>query len=419
MKFNLSRRMTVIGVFGLGILMSVGTSIAQSGPAPVVVAEVIQRDVAAEHLFVGTVLPSKRAVVGSAVDGRVLEFPVNDGDPVKAGDALAQLRTKTVELELGAAVATLSLRRHELEELQNGSRPEELAIAKATWQRNNAVYAYAKARLDRTQNLFTRGGSTTQEEFDQAVSTEQAAQQSLLESKAKYDLAIAGPRKEQIEQAEARMLVQQAEVDRLNDRLAKYTVRAPFDGYVVVEHTEVGAWLSQRDPVAEVISIDPVEINVAIPEAYISSISVGTSVSLRLEALEDKSLPAKVSRIVPQADVRARTFPVKIVVPNPGKNGTHLLKAGMLTRVALNVGKARSAVLVPKDALVLGGPSPVVYVVTTDDKQRQIAQPIPVKIGIADGSLIEVTGKLQPGQKVVVQGNERLRPGAAVRIISQ
>ena len=66
-------------------------------------------------------------------------------------------------------------------------------------------------------------------------------------------LAVAGPRKEQIAQAHAQVAIQDATVERLKDQLTKHTIISRFDGYVTAEHTEVGQWVKQGDPVADVV----------------------------------------------------------------------------------------------------------------------------------------------------------------------
>jgi multidrug efflux pump subunit AcrA (membrane-fusion protein) len=104
---------------------------------------------------------------------------------------------------------------------------------------------------------------------------------------------------------------------------------------------------------------------------------------------------------------------VKVRVKNP--EGGPLLKSGMFATVHLPVGGTEKAVLVPKDALVLGGPTPMVFVVA-DGK----ATPVPVEVGIAVDGLVQVTGGVVGGQKVVVRGNERLSPrGQPVKIEGQ
>jgi RND family efflux transporter MFP subunit len=141
-------------------------------------------------------------------------------------------------------------------------------------------------------------------------------------------------------------------------------------------------------------------------------------VAVEVPAIAGRNFAGVVSAIVPQADVQARTFPVKVHVTNQFTDEVPLLKAGMYARVLLPTGSKNLATLVPKDALVLGGPQPLVFVVdgaTETGKTGKVA-PVPVQVGVAEGGLIQVTGPVKSGQLVVVQGNERLRPGAEVTI---
>ena len=90
----------------------------------------------------------------------------------------------------------------------------------------------------------------------------------------------------------------------------------------------------------------------------------------------------------------------------------------MLARVVLPTGTRRKMPLVPKDALVLGGTKPVVFVVDVDSKSESqgVVREVPVSLGVADGGLIQVDGPLKQGQYVVVRGNERLRSGQRVTL---
>jgi multidrug efflux pump subunit AcrA (membrane-fusion protein) len=94
------------------------------------------------------------------------------------------------------------------------------------------------------------------------------------------------------------------------------------------------------------------------------------------------------------------------------EDGQPLLKAGMYARVTLPTGLRQRALLVPKDALTLGGgPQPIVYVVESGGEgQPGKARSAPVEVGAAVGGLVQVRGQLAAGEMVVVQGNERLRP---------
>ena len=116
---------------------------------------------------------------------------------------------------------------------------------------------------------------------------------------------------------------------------------------------------------------------------------------------------------------------MRVLVANEIRDGQPLIKAGMLARVILATGPAHDATLVPKDALVLGGPVPMVFVVTPDEKDpnQKSARPVPVEIGVASGGRIQVLPSaaaqgavVKPGDQVVVLGNERLRPGQPVKV---
>jgi RND family efflux transporter MFP subunit len=154
-----------------------------------------------------------------------------------------------------------------------------------------------------------------------------------------------------------------------------------------------------------------------VVEQYVPHIRAGMAVNLEVPALGETPLSGVVSAVVPQADVQARTFPVKLRVKNEISDDGPLLKSGMLARVLLPTGRSQMATLVYKDALVLGGPQPVVYVVDAAPNAKQgKARPVSVELGTAQGNMIQVTGGLQAGQFVVVQGNERLRPGQDVQL---
>lgn len=428
-----SRSCRIVVATAVFVVLKLGaTANAQFGPAPVVVSEVQVRDLTARQVYVGTVLPARRSSIGSAVDGRVIEFPVTEGDFVKKGRLLAQMRTESVSQEVAAARAEFDLRREELSELQNGSRPEELAAARAGMLAAKAFSDYRATQLKRAKALFERN-AINEEELHEVEAEAESALQLHRKAEETWKLTEAGPRAERITQAKAQMAMQEAIWKNVEIKKNNYTVNAYFDGFVVKEHTEVGQWLKRGDLVVEVVALNVVDVEVHVLERHVSHISRGSEVFVELNAIPDRKFNGHVERIVPQADVRARTFPVKIRVKNEITDGNALIKSGMLARAMLPTGPLRKSLLVPKDALVLGGPQPTVFVVDVSEKRPSSskdapeassdvdpnsgkARPVPVTLGEASGRLIEVKGKLKSGDKVVVRGNERLRPGQDVVI---
>jgi HlyD family secretion protein len=399
-------------------ILGITAAPAQQRPANVVVAEVIRVDVAARQSFVGNVTAYRRVVVGSAVDGRVLEFPVQAGQQVTAQQPLAQLRTATIEIEIEGAKAELQLRTAELEELRNGSRPEELQLARASVQAATAMQDFALARFTRAERLARSGSAISQDEFEETRAQSLQAAATLAEATSQLELVQQGPRLERIKQAEARAAVQQQVIAGLEDRLEKYTVRAPFDGFVVTELTQSGAWLQQGMAVAEIVDIDPIEVEVYVPESNIGFVRRGLRCAVRVEAFPERTFEGEVVQIVPLADSRARTFPVKVRIANPAESGQHALLPGMLAQVRLPTSNLQQELMVPKDALQLGGAQPVVLKVVD---AKAIA--VPVNAGVSLESMIAVTPAgdvpLAEGDLIVVRGNERLRSGQAVNIASR
>ena len=386
--------------------------------ATVVVAPIIQQEVGALHKYVGTVTPARSATIGSAVDGRVVEFPIQVGQRVEKGQKLAKLLTDTIALELKAAEAELLLRRHSLEELQNGSRPQEIAQAKARMKAAMHRLEFRVARRERAESLAETPGAISADSLDEAVSGAEEAEELYQEASSAFQLVEAGPRVERIAQAQAQFAIQAALVESLRDRLDKHTIISRFAGYVIAEHTEEGEWLNQGDPVAEVVALDNVEIVAQVVEKHVPFITQGMTVRVEVPALSDRLFEGVVISSAPQADVRARTFPVRVRVSNEINNQVPLLKSGMYSRVAFPIGEAQQALLVPKDAIVLGGAQPMIFVVGESSKGKDIASvtPTPVALGVSVGSLIQIIGNVTPEQKVVVEGNERLRPQQQVRI---
>ena len=137
-------------------------------PAMVVVAEAQARDITTTQSFVGSVMPARRSVVGSAVEGRVLEFLAHEGIAVSEGDVLARLRSDTLEIQAEAAKAELDLRRSELEELQNSPLPEEADQADARMKRAQIGMDNAKRKYKRTQKLYA-SNAVTDDELDEAT----------------------------------------------------------------------------------------------------------------------------------------------------------------------------------------------------------------------------------------------------------
>jgi HlyD family secretion protein len=361
--------------------------------------------------FVGTVVPLRKSTVGSAAPGRVEEYLVNEGDFIKKGAPIAHLRRGIIGAEKRAAEAELDVRRAALAEMEN-SHQDEIAQAKAMLAVADANQHFRTAKLDRARQL---GGAITREALEEEISMNAQASANVTHAQAALRMLTGSSWEQKHLQAQARVAVQEAEVARLSEQFDRHTMFAPFDGWVTKEFTEMGQWLMQGDAAAEIAELGSIDVEVAVLEDYVTRLHTGVIGNVEVNALRGQQFTGKVSAINPQADARARTFPVKVRVENIIDERGPLLKAGMFARVTLPVGDSKRLPLVPKDAISIGGRSPVVFVVSTTGGKSTV-RPVPVTLGVATGQWISVgDGEIKEGEIVVVEGNERLRPGQEVR----
>lgn len=374
--------------------------------ASVVVADVTRVAMPQQVSLFGTVEPFRRSRVAAETEGRVEGFPFVEGATVSEGCVVAKVRTRTLEIEKEASIASLAEASAELKRLQNGYRREEIEAARARVAALQQLTVDAEKDFERTSSLLPEG-AVSKEEFDKAKILFAAATARLVEASANLEMMVEGFRAEEIAKAAAQLEARRAELARIEEEIAKASVRVPFTGFIAETSTELGEWLGVGDPVIELIQMDPALVRVEVPERYLRGVTVGRIAVVTLDALPGYQGEGEITRIVPEADVSARTFPIKIQLANP----EHLLLAGMLARVTLEVGEPRTVTAVPKDAIVLSNRGNAVFIVN-EGKARMV----PVQVGDSYNNLVAIEGNVEVGVPVVIRGNERLRDGQRVNI---
>ncbi len=388
----------------------------------VIVAKVTEAEVRSGQRVVGTVEPLRTSTIGSAVDGRVGDFLVNEGEMVSKGQTLAQIRIETLEIEKAASQAELDLAASRLTELVNGSLPEDIAEADANMRIAVTAVNNSDSKLRRIQSL---GAAASGVELDDARQQSNAAKFALKATVALLDRIKNGPRKELIAQAKAQVELQRQKLNQISDRIKKCTITAPFDGFVSMEFTEVGDWINRGDPIVQIIQLEEIEIHAPVTAESVVHLRKGDDIRIEFPELPNEVFTGTIARIVPVAAARSRTFPVHIRLKNKIEEETPLLLAGMLARVTIPAGKRQSFPLVPKDALVLNGNERFVFVVESAEGNASMeasegtVRKVPVDLGVAVAGRIQVIGDLNVGDLVVVEGNERLVPNTNVKFVSR
>lgn len=323
--------------------------------APVVVEEVTETTLNTPLTFVGAVEPNKKSLVASEISGLVDLYSAKEGEYVKKGEVLAKFNTKNIKIDL--------------------------AEARAAKREAKARFNLANANFKRFEELYEKGIASLQELQD-------------AESEREAGLA--------------RTVQLDAQINSQEYDLSRSVIKAPFDGFIVSEKSEVGQWITEGGPVAEMIDISVAKIKADIPERHISNINPGDEVDIKVDSLPDFEIKGEVNSIVPQANNEARTFPVEVKIDN----NDFKLKSGMVARLSFSIGGSTTTKLVPKDAIVDRNNATLLFVVTDG-----VVNPVPVTTGQAYKNLIEVKGPIEKGQLVVTRGNERLRPEQPIRIV--
>ncbi len=294
----------------------------------------------------GTV-EAREADLGFQVAGRVERITVQEGDAVAAGQVLAVLDTAELSARRAAAAAQLGAARAQLSELERGSRPEEVASARAAEAAARQRAEDASRDLERARTLF-EGGAVSQEALDKAGTAAGMAQAQLDQVREQMRMVEQGPRRERVEAARAQVAQARAGVTQVEAVLSNAVIRAPFAGVVTVRHREPGETVSPGLPV--VTMLDPAArwVRIYVPEDRVGRLALGEAARITSDAFPDRSYDGRVSFIASQAEFTPKNvqtqeervklvYAVKIAITGDPSGD---LKSGVPADVELRPGTA-------------------------------------------------------------------------------
>lgn len=388
---------------------------------PVVVSEIQNFSNVEKIELPGTVIPWAITSLAAEIDSRVDKIYVNEGDFVKKGDFLIQLRTRPLELGLELAKAEKKRIFNKLEELLTGTREEVLAASQASVRQTHARLRLTWNEFQRIKKLYEEGVLSVND-YDNAKALTQEARARFDEKKSQWQEFKTGPRIERIKQEKASLAGAEARIQIIEDQIDRAGIRAPFDGFVIKKDTEVGQWLEKGDSGLTMIAINPAKVEVNLPQSYFDRVQNKTPATVILESRdsnkEDLKFQGQVVEKIYSGDQASRTFPVRIKVDNPNAE----IAMGMSVQVELqSTQKQLNRFYVPKDALVRTPDDVFIWVIRTKNGNSLTAEKVQIKPGNQFNSLVAIVANkpnaFKTGDRVVVQGNERLRPGSNVSII--
>ena len=392
---------------------------SRSGPTqpepirPVKTAVVNAGGDAHTRLFPGKVEASKRVELAFQVPGLLVKLPVKEGQRVKKGELIAQLRPDEFQARLKALQGQLDQARAALQALRAGDRPEQRLRLEAQVRAAAAKLANARAEFDRDARLV-RSNAVSREEFERAKTNYKLAQEehaAALQSLEKGVIA----REEDVLAQEAAVRGLEGQVVGANIQLEDTTLRAPYDGVIARTFVDLNQNIRAKEPVVTFQDVDEIAVVVDVPEAVMAAdLRAADILQLLAEfsAAPGRQFPVRVTEIAQTADPTTQTFPVRVAMLAPPD--VRLLP-GMSGTVTLTYRRARvldNRILVPVAAVYQANSgTPVVWVVGAD----QVVARRPVKLGAVTADRIEIIDGLQPGERIAVAGVPMLREGMKVR----
>lgn len=320
--------------------------------------------------------PAATVAVAEATSVRLAPMRWVPGSVVSRDDARIASVTAGRVIEI-AEVGTAVKKGERLAKLDDVSLRLRLEQARASAGRAKAQRDLAQTQMSRLAKLAP-GNAVAQTQLDEARASLEGASQEL----ARAD----------------------AERRSIDHDLAETEIRAPFSGVVSERFVQRGEYLQTGAPVAHLVDTERLEARVQAPLALAPQVRAGQEIQVRLK---DAVQPVNVRAVVPIGDERSRQFELRVSLPE----GFALV--GTAVEVALPESDGELALTVPRDALVLREAHTYVMRVKADNTAEQVE----VRAGAARDALVEVTGELNPGDKVIVRGAERLTPGQAVRVV--
>ena len=274
--------------------------------------------------------------VSGKLPGRVVEFMVEEGQHVLAGDTKVHIHSSLVEAKLSQAEAMETVAKAQNKKVDSGTRVELLNSAYDMWQQAQAGLTIAKKTYERMQSLYKKG-VVSEQKRDEAEAAYKAMVATESAAKSQYEMAKAGAQAEDKAAAAAMVAAAQGSVAEVESILSDSYLTAPTDGEISDIFPNVGELVSLGAPIMNVLKLDDMWVSFNVREDLLENLTMGAEVQAIIPALENKEVTLKVfyirdmgsyavwraTKVTGQYD--AKTFQVKARPVEPVDN----LRPGM------------------------------------------------------------------------------------------
>jgi HlyD family secretion protein len=401
---NKRRRKTWPLMLGGAVVLGLAALVLMPAKPEVQASTVLQSYPSQQYLQLtasGYVVAQRRAAVASKGSGRLVELHVREGSLLKKGDLIARLDASDVLAASAVAMA--------------GVRQAEAGLRQAQAQVNQAgvELGNAEAELQRSQSLQAQGFVSPQaldanrRRLDSARATLAAAQASVAQAQAS--------------QAQAQALLNVQSVNR------DYTeIRAPFDGVVLNKNANVGDMITpfsnasgSQGAVVTMADLTTLEVEADVSEGSLAKASKGQPVEITLDALPEARFSGQVVGIVPTVDRAKATVMTKIRFDklDPRILPEMSAKVGFLSQAPTPAEQRPVLAVNPKTLLEKDGKQWLLRIKRDGDKE--LLEAVEVKLGAKLGDLVEISGALKSGDRIVLAPSPKLQSGAQVKLAAK
>lgn len=277
---------------------------------------------------------------------RIVEMRVEEGNKVKAGQVLAVLDSRTLELQAAQSMAQIDAYKKALLRLRNGSRPEEIAQAQARADAADTDAKLAEQDLKRMQAISdeTQGRGISRQDLDRAAAAMRAARAKAEDQAQALRLAKLGPRAEDIDQAAAQLKASEESLALLRHRISLSELKSPSDAVVRSRLAEPGDMASPQKPVYALALVQPKWIRAYVNEVQLARVRPGMTAKVSVDGLPGESLPGEIGYVSSVAEFTPKpvqteelrtslVYEIRILVKDPDDR----LRLGMPATVSLAI----------------------------------------------------------------------------------
>jgi HlyD family secretion protein len=366
--------------------------------------------------------------VNSKVTGRLEWIGVEKGDKVKEGQVLVRLESQEFRANYDQARGGVENARAYLDELQHGSRPEEIQQAQHNLDEARATAINDKITLDRTKELAA-GGVISRQQLDDATAKFESDQQRVNSLQKAFELAKIGPRPEELLRAQGALTQAQGQLDYAKSQLDATIIRAPVTGTILDRTAEKGELITAQfasaaagGPQGSVVSLadlNDLQVELDIAQADFARLGPNQKGIVTTDAYPDKQYDGQIAQISPEANRQKATVQVKVQVLNPAKYPDVQLRPEMNATVRFLANeppkdsKGPSGVFVPSTAIRDKDGKKFVFI---SYNNKAVSREIHITGQRADGALVD---GLVGGESVITTAPATLKDGDKIKTKGQ